>query len=75
MWSGIPISSRMFQFVVIYTVTGFSIVNKAEIDIFLGLPCFFDDPLYVGNLISDSSAISKFSLNICQVHGSHTVED
>ena len=52
------------QFVVIPTVKGFGIVNKAEIDVFLELSCFFDDPADVGNLISDSSAFSKTSLNI-----------
>ena len=52
------------QFVVIHTVKGFGIVNKAEIDVFLELACFFDDPEDVGNLISGSSAFSKFSLNI-----------
>ena len=52
------------QFVVIYTVKGFGIVNKAEIDVFLELCCFFDDPMDVGNLISGSSAFSKSSLNI-----------
>ena len=52
------------QFVVIHTVTGFGIVNKAEIDVFLELFCFFDDPADVGNLISGSSAFSKTSLNI-----------
>ena len=51
------------QFVVIHTVKGFGIVNKAEIDIFLELSCFFDDPTDVGNLISGSSAFSKTSLN------------
>ena len=49
---------------VIYTVKGFGIVNKAEIDVFLELSCFFDDPADVGNLISGSSAFSKSSLNI-----------
>ena len=44
------------QFIVIHTVKGFGIVNKAEIDVFLGLSCFFDDPADVGNLISGSSA-------------------
>ena len=48
----------------IYTVKGFGIVNKAEIKVFLELTCFFDDPTDVGNLISGSSAFSKFSLNI-----------
>ena len=52
------------QFVVIHTVTGFGIVNKAEIDVFLKLSCFFDDPADVVNLISGSSAFSKTSLNI-----------
>ena len=53
------------QFIVIHTVKGFVIVNKAEIDgFFLELSCFFDDPADVGNLISGSSAISKTSLNI-----------
>ena len=51
------------QFIVIHTVKGFGIVNKAEIDIFLELSCFFDDPADVGNLISGSSAFSKTSLN------------
>ena len=48
----------------IHAVKGFGIVNKAEIDVFLELFCFFDDPVDVGNLISSSSAISKTSLNI-----------
>ena len=48
----------------IHTVKGFGIVNKAEIDIFLELSCYFDDPTDVGNLISGSSALSKSSLNI-----------
>ena len=52
------------QFILIYTVKGFGIVNKADIDIFLELCCFFDDPADVGNLISGSSAFSKTSLNI-----------
>ena len=52
------------QFVVIHTVKGFGIVNKAEIDIFLELFSFFDDPVDVGNLISGSSAFSKITLNI-----------
>src|SRR5574340_242108 len=52
------------QFIVIHTVKGFGIVNKAEIDVFLELPCFFDDPTDVGNFISGSSAFSKSSLNI-----------
>ena len=52
------------QFIVIHTVKGFGIVNKAEIDVFLELSCFFDDPVDVGNVISGSSALSKTSLNI-----------
>ena len=52
------------QFVVIHTVKGFGIVNKAEVDVFLELSCFFDDPIDVGNLISGSYSFSKFSLNI-----------
>ena len=52
------------QFIVIHTVKGFGIVNKAEIDVFLELSCFLDDPADVGNLLSGSSAFSKTSLNI-----------
>ena len=52
------------QFVVIHTVKGFGIVSKTEVDVFLELSCFFDDPADVGNLISGSSAFSKSSLNI-----------
>ena len=52
------------QFAVIHTVEGFHIVNKAEVDVFLELSCFFNDPVDVGNLISGSSAFSKSSLNI-----------
>ena len=52
------------QFVVIHTAKGFSIVNQAEVDVFLELSCFFDDPMDVSNLISGSSAFSKSSLNI-----------
>ena len=50
------------QFIVIHTVKDFDIVNKAEIDVFLELSCFFDDPVDIGNLISSSSAFSKSSL-------------
>ena len=57
--SGIPISLRIFQVVVIHTVKGFGIVNKAEIDIFLELSCFFEDAADVGNLISGPSAFLK----------------
>ena len=52
------------QFVVIHTVKDFGVVNKTEVDIFLELSCFLDDPADVGNLISGSSAFSKSSLNI-----------
>ena len=52
------------QFIVVHTAKGFGIVNKAEIDVFLELSCFFDDPADVGNLISGSSAFSKTNLNI-----------
>ena len=55
---------KSFQFIVIHTVKGFGIVNKAEIDVFLELSSFFDGPADVGNLISGSSAFSKTSLNI-----------
>ena len=53
------------QFIVIHTVEGFGVVNKAEIDAFLELSCFFDDPADIGNLISGSSAFSKINLSIC----------
>ena len=62
------------QFVVIRTVKGFDIVNKAEIDVFLEFSYFFNDPVDVGNLISGSSAFSKTSLNQLEVHGSHIAE-
>ena len=52
------------EFVVIHTVKGFSIINEAEVDVFLELSCFFDDPMDVDNLISGSSTFSKSSLNI-----------
>ena len=58
------LSQNFPQFIVIHTVKGFGIVNKAEIDVFLELSHFFDDPSDVGNLISGSSAFSKTSLNI-----------
>ena len=61
--------SHLFQnflqfIIVIHTVKGFGIVNKAEIDVFLELSCFFDDPVDIGDLISGLSAFSKTSLNI-----------
>ena len=52
------------QFIVIHTVKGFGIVNKAKVDVFLEFSCFFDDPTDAGNLIFGSSAFSKTSLNI-----------
>ena len=55
---------NFLQFVVIHTVKDFGIVNKAEVDVFLELSCFFNDPADVGNLISGSSAFSKSSLNV-----------
>ena len=64
-WSSIPISFKNFpQFIVIHTVKGFGIVNKAEIDAFLERSCFFYDPMVVDDLISCSSSFSKSSLNI-----------
>ena len=63
-WSGIPISLRIFQFVVIHTVKGFGVISKAEVDMFLELSCFFYNPMDVGNLISGSSDFLKSSLNI-----------
>ena len=56
--------SEFSTVMVIHTVKGFGIVNKAEIDVFLELSCFFDDPVDVGNLTSGSFAFSKTSLNI-----------
>ena len=58
------LSQNFPQFIVIHTAKGFGIVNKAEIDVFLELSCFFHDPADVGYLISGSSAFSKSSLNI-----------
>ena len=58
-----PSLSEFSQFVVIHTVKGFGIINKAEVDVFLELSCFFDDSADVGNLISGSFAFSKTSLN------------
>ena len=54
-WSGIPIFWRIIQFVVIHIVKGFSVVNEAEVDVFLELSCFLYDPTDIGNLISGSS--------------------
>ena len=58
------LSKNFPEFVVIHTAKGFGTVNKVEVDVFLELSCFFDDPMDVGNLICDSSAFSKSSLNI-----------
>ena len=63
-WSSIPISFRIFHSLLWSIVKGFGIVNKAEVDVFLELSCFFNDPADVGNLISGSSAFSKTCLNI-----------
>ena len=62
------------QFIVIHTVKGFGIVNKAEIVVFLELSRFFHDPADVGNLISGSSAFSKNQLEHLEVYGSHIAE-
>ena len=59
-----PLFQNFPQFVVIQTVKGFGIVNKAEIDVFLELSCLLDDPTDIGILIPDSSSFSKSSLNI-----------
>ena len=61
------------EFIVVHTIKGFGIVNKAEVDIFLELSCFYDDPADVGNLISGFCAFSKSSLNM-EVHSSRTIE-
>ena len=70
--------SHLFQnfplFVVIHSAKAFSIVNEAEASVFPEFPCFFYDPLNVGNLISGSSAFSKSSLDIWEVFSSCTVE-
>ena len=77
-WYSHILVSHLFQnfpqLIVIHTVKGFGIVNKAEIDVFLALSCFFDDPVDVGNLVSGSSAFSKTSLNIWKFHGSRIAE-
>ena len=59
-----PLLKNFPQFAVTHMVKGFRVINKAEVDIFLELSCFFNDPVDVGNLISASSAFSKYSLNI-----------
>ena len=65
-----PLFQNFPQFIVIHIVKRFGIVNKAEIDVFLELSCFFDDPADIGNLISGSSAFSKH----LEVHGSRIAE-
>ena len=62
------------QFIVVRTVKGFGTVNKADIDVFLELSCFFHDLVDVGNLISGSSAFSKTSFNIRKFNGSRIAE-
>ena len=61
------------QFVVIHRLKGVGVVSKAEVDVFLELSCFFDDPVDLGNLISGSSAYSKSSLKL-EVHGIQSME-
>ena len=68
------LSQKFPQFVVIYTVKGFGIDNKADIDVFLECSRFFNDPLNVGKLISGSSGFSKSSWNMWKLTVSHTVE-
>ena len=63
-WYSHLLQNFLQEISVIHTVKGFGIVSKAEIDVFLELSCFFNDPADVGNLISGSSAFSKSSLNI-----------
>ena len=62
------------QFIVIHTVKGFGILNKAEIDVFLELTCFLDDLVDVGNLVSGSSAFSNRQLEHLEVNSSHIAE-
>ena len=62
------------QFIVTHTVKGIGIVNKAKVDVFLELSCFFNDPEDTGNLISGSSAFSKNQLEYLEVLGSHIAE-
>ena len=62
------------QFIVFHTVKGFGIVNKTEVNVFVELSCFFDHPMDAGNLLSGSTAFSKFSLNIWKFLSLCTVE-
>ena len=68
------LSQNFLQLVVVHTVKGFGILNKAEIDVFLELSCFFDGPIDFGNLISGSSCLFKIQLEHLEVHGSCIVE-
>ena len=63
-WTSIDAAAIVRKPLLCYTVKGFGVVNKAEVDVFLELSCFFYDPVYVGNLIPGSCAFSKSSLNI-----------
>ena len=69
-----PLLKNFPEFVVVHTVKGFGIVNKAEVDVFLELSCFFGDATDVSNLISGSSAFSKCSFEHLEISGSCTVE-
>ena len=71
-WSGTSNSWRIFQMVVIYTVKGFGIINKAKVDVFLEFSCFFYVPTCVSNVISSSSVFSKS--DHLDIHGSCSVE-
>ena len=62
------------QFVMMYTVKGFGVVNKTKVDVFLEISYFFNDPADVSNLISGSSAFSNIQLEHLEVHGSRIVE-
>ena len=66
--SGIPIALRIFHTFVIHKAKGFSVVNEAEVDVFLEFSCFFYDPTDVGNLICGSTAFSKSSLIFCMIY-------
>ena len=69
-----PVALRVFQFVLIHTVKGFSIADEAEVDVFLELACFLHDSANVGNLLSGSSTFSKSQLEHLEVHDSCIVE-
>ena len=63
-WSSIPISLRLFQFVVIHIVKGLDVLSEAEVGVFLEFSCFFYDPTDTGNIMSGSSTFSKPSVNV-----------